>query len=51
MATVGGFNWGAFNKLLKKQRAARKAKAKKTGGSTGQRSNPWRAYVGQQRRK
>ena len=34
MATVGGFNWSAFNQSLKKQRAARKGK-KKTGTNKG----------------
>jgi hypothetical protein len=42
MATVGGFDWSAFNKSLKKQRAK---KAAKKSGSSGRKSNAWRAYV------
>ena len=34
MATVGGFDWSAFNQSLKKQRAARKGKKKPPGGGS-----------------
>jgi hypothetical protein len=41
MATVSGFDWSAFNQSLRKQRAARKGKAKKKpGGSKGKKKRP-----------
>ena len=46
------FDWGKFNKTIKKKFGGKRKKAvagKKSGGQksgSGQKSNAWRAYVG-----
>jgi hypothetical protein len=37
------FDWGAFNRAMRKKEAKAKAKGKKT--KSGKKSDAWRAYV------